>query len=464
MSIRQLPEQLLKSLEKVPGFDRKQFEAVHKNGEQVTSIRYNPLKRRNIEEQNGGADVATRVPWSSQGYYLPERPFFTFDPLLHAGTYYVQEASSMFLEQALRQTVDLDRSLRVLDLCGAPGGKSTLIQSLLSNDSVLVSNDVIRSRANVLDENLTKWGSENVIVTNSDPAAFTALENYFDVIVVDAPCSGSGLFRRDPEAIDEWSTQNVALCSQRQQRILADVYPSLKKDGILIYSTCSYSYEEDEEIADWLTSEFDFQNMPLLLDSDWGIVSSYSPVNQAQGYRFYPDRVKGEGFYLSCFRKTSGEIQRLKPPKKTAIQKLSKDETAIVLPWLADDLAVSLWKSGEQIIAFPAALSDDLFIVAHHLYIRKAGVGIGKIAGKELIPDHSLAMSNLLSSKTVGISLNLPDALQYLRREEVKIDSTLKGWILVKYEGNTLGWIKALGNRVNNYYPKEWRILKSEIK
>ncbi|RYY13909.1 MAG: RNA methyltransferase, partial [Chitinophagaceae bacterium] len=276
--------------------------------------------------------------------------------------------------------------------------------------------------------------------------------------------SGSGLFRRDPEAIDEWNTQNVALCSQRQQRILADVYPSLKKDGILIYSTCSYSYEEDEEIADWLTSEFDFQNMPLLLDSDWGIVSSYSPVNQAQGYRFYPDRVKGEGFYLSCFRKTSGEIQRLKPPKKTAIQKLSKDETAIVLPWLADDLAVSLWKSGEQIIAFPAALSDDLFIVAHHLYIRKAGVGIGKIAGKELIPDHSLAMSNLLSSKTVGISLNLPDALQYLRREEVKIDSTLKGWILVKYEGNTLGWIKALGNRVNNYYPKEWRILKSEIK
>jgi len=464
MSIRQLPEQLLKSLDKVPGFDRKQFEAVHKNGEQVTSIRYNPSKPPPYQQHADTTEAPARVPWSSQGQYLSERPFFTFDPLIHAGVYYVQEASSMFLEQALRQTVDLDSPLRVLDLCGAPGGKSTLIQSLLSQDSLLVSNDVIRSRANILDENLTKWGSENVIVTNSDPAAFSAMENYFDVIVVDAPCSGSGLFRRDPEAIDEWSLQNVEMCSKRQQRILAEVYPSLKKNGVLIYSTCSYSYEEDEEIADWLVAEFDFQNMPLLLDSDWGIVSSFSPVHQAQGYRFYPNRVKGEGFYLACFRKTTGETQRLKPPKKTAIQKLSKDETAIVLPWLQDDVAISLWKTGEQIIALPAALSDDLFIAAHHLYIRKAGVGIGKIAGKELIPDHSLALSNLVSSKIVGISLNLADALQYLRREEVKIESSIKGWLLVEYEGARLGWIKALGNRVNNYYPKEWRILKSEIK
>ncbi len=457
-----LPDQLLKSLEKVPGFDRKQFEAVHKNGEQVTSIRYNPLKispdRQPVDNGN------SRVPWSTQGRYLAERPFFTFDPLLHAGAYYVQEASSMFLEQALRQTVDLGRQLRVLDLCGAPGGKSTLIQSLISEDSLLISNDVIRSRANVLEENLTKWGSDNVIVSNSDPAAFTAMENYFDVIVVDAPCSGSGLFRRDPDAIDEWSPQNVHLCSQRQQRILADIYPALKQDGILIYSTCSYSYEEDEEITDWLLSEFDFQNMPLLLDSDWGIVPSYSPVHQAQGYRFYPNRVKGEGFYLSCFRKNSGGAQKLKSPKKTAIQKLGKDELAIVLPWLEDNLVVSLWKTGEQIIAFPAALSDDLMIAAHHLYIRKAGVGVGKIAGKELVPDHSLALSKIVSSKIVGISLNLPDALQYLRREEVKMDTSIRGWRLILYEGLRLGWVKALGNRVNNYYPKEWRILKSEIK
>ena len=164
-----------------------------------------------------------RVPWSSSGYYLPERPFFTFDPLLHAGVYYVQEASSMFLEQALKQTVSLDQPLKVLDLCAAPGGKSTLLQSLINSDSLLVSNDVIRSRANILEENLTKWGAENVVVTNNDPKDFTRLENFFDVIVVDAPCSGSGLFRRDPEAINEWSVQNVALCSQRQQRILADI-------------------------------------------------------------------------------------------------------------------------------------------------------------------------------------------------------------------------------------------------
>ena len=181
-----------------------------------------------------------------------QRPSFTFDPLFHAGTYYVQEASSMFLEQALKQSVDLSQPLRVLDLCAAPGGKSTLLQSLLNKESLLVSNDVIKSRAAILEENIVKWGAANVVVTNNDPAHFARLENYFDAIVIDAPCSGSGLFRRDPEAINEWSENNVQLCSQRQQRIVADVWPALKQNGILIYSTCSYSAEEDEAILDWM--------------------------------------------------------------------------------------------------------------------------------------------------------------------------------------------------------------------
>lgn len=231
----QLPEQLLKSMESVKGFDKEAFDKVHQSGEQVTSIRVNPAKRTEIKSQN------SKIPWADAGFYLEQRPSFTFDPLFHAGTYYVQEASSMFLEQALKQTVDLSQSIKVLDLCASPGGKSTHIQSLISKDSLLVSNDVIRSRANVLKDNIIKWGCENVVVTNNDPKDFSKLENYFDMIVVDAPCSGSGLFRRDPVAIDEWSENNVQLCSQRQQRILADVWPALKKDGILIYSTCSYS-------------------------------------------------------------------------------------------------------------------------------------------------------------------------------------------------------------------------------
>jgi 16S rRNA C967 or C1407 C5-methylase (RsmB/RsmF family)/NOL1/NOP2/fmu family ribosome biogenesis protein len=458
MSLHNLPESLLKSLEGVPGFDRKKFEQVHSSRAAVTAIRYNPLKSAGLNPDQ----KYERVPWSSSGYYLPERPFFTFDPLLHAGVYYVQEASSMFLEQALRQTVTLDQPLKVLDLCAAPGGKSTLLQSLINSESLLVSNDVIRSRANILEENLTKWGADNVIVTNNDPKDFTRMENFFDVVVVDAPCSGSGLFRRDPDAINEWSEQNVELCCQRQQRILADVMPCLKTDGILIYSTCSYSPDEDEAIADWLTDEFNMINLPLLLDSDWGIVPSLSPKNKAQGYRFYPDKLKGEGFFLSCFKKSEGTDQQIKPPRKTMLQKLSKEENNIVLPWIDNDLSLSIWKTGDLIFAMPSALTDALLVVAGNLYIRKAGVAIGKVAGKDLVPDHSLALSTVISNKTVGISLKLQDALQYLRKEEVKTDGSVKGWALILYEGVKLGWVKVLSNRTNNYYPKEWRILKSE--
>ena len=250
------------------------------------------------------------VQWSSNGFYLQKRPSFTLDPLFHAGAYYVQEASSMFLEEALKQTVDLSQPIKILDLCAAPGGKSTLIQSVINNESLLVSNEVIKTRVNILSENITKWGAANVIVTNNDAKDFQRLPNYFDVIVVDAPCSGSGLFRKDREAISEWSEQNVHLCSQRQQRILADVLPALKEDGVLIYSTCSYSEEEDEQIADWLVEEFKVQSLKFKVEEEWGIVETQSSKQNASGYRFYPDKVKGEGFFIAVFKKggvVSGE-------------------------------------------------------------------------------------------------------------------------------------------------------------
>ena len=215
----------------------------------------------------------------------------------------------MFLEQALKQTVDLSQPLKVLDLCAAPGGKSTHLLSLISKESLLVSNEVIRSRANILNDNIVKWGCSNVVVTNNDPKDFQRLENYFDVIVIDAPCSGSGLFRRDPEAIEEWSEQNVALCSQRQQRILADVLPALKNGGVLIYSTCSYSKEEDELICEWLKNELIINNEKLIISPEWNIVQSEG------GYRFWPDKVKGEGFFIACFRKNGGNDEEIYLPK-----------------------------------------------------------------------------------------------------------------------------------------------------
>ena len=471
----QIPAELLESLQHIKGFNERTFTEVHDSGEQVTSIRFNPKKlpvNQNVSQSplnisHFSFSPLPKIPWSSNGYYLPERPSFTLDPLLHAGAYYVQEASSMFLEQALKQTINLEQPLRVLDLCAAPGGKSTLIQSMITDKSILISNEVIKSRASVLEENITKWGAENVIVTNNDPNAFSRLENYFDVIVIDAPCSGSGLFRKDPLAVGEWSEGNVQLCSQRQQRILANVYPALKKDGILIYSTCSYSEEEDECISDWLLDSFALGSLQLSIQDDHEnesgvIVETISKKHAAFGYRFFPDKIRGEGFFLACFRKMYGEGYHFTQPKKMKLEKLSKNEEAIVRPWLRADAPVQFWKQGSLIFAFPSALEKELLtVVSAELYIRKAGVAIGSIARKELIPAHALALSNLVNPGLISISLKKEEALQYLRKEEVKTSSPYKGWALVQYESMNLGWIKILLNRSNNYYPKEWRILKS---
>lgn len=451
-----LPLPFLESLQDVEGFDKDAFVRVHESGEQITSVRLNPNKN-----STPGFPLTNTIPWSSQGYYLPERPLFIFDPLLHAGAYYVQEASGMFLEQAFKQTNDLSQPLHVLDLCAAPGGKSTLLQSLISADSLLVSNEVIKSRSSILEENLTKWGGANVIVTNNDPQDFAKLENFFDVIVIDAPCSGSGLFRRDPEAIGEWSEQHVQLCCQRQHRILADVYPALKQDGVLIYSTCSYSKEEDEEVLDWICDEFDMAPLSLQVDPGWKIVAVQSDKHKAPGYRFFPDKIKGEGFFIACLRKNDGGATSLRPPKKSILQKLSKNETAVVEPWLRPGSGMQLWKQGDRILAFPASLEASLLAVVEKLYVRSAGISIGKIAGSSLVPDHALAVSIIIGNEIVTIPLKRPEALQYLRKEEVSVESGHRGWALVQFEGIGLGWVKILPNRLNNYYPAAWRILKT---
>lgn len=219
-----LPPELVRSLIGVKGFDEEAFINEHEAGNPVTSIRINQKK---ISDTEISFPVKHAVPWSCSGYYLESRPVFTLDPLFHGGAYYVQEASSMFLEQAFRQLVDLESRLTVLDLCAAPGGKSTLIQSLINRESVLVSNEIHKSRSGILEENMVKWGAANVVITNSSPEQLGKLQSVFDVAVVDAPCSGSGLFRKDPDAITEWSEQNVAMCARRQKGILTQVHPSI---------------------------------------------------------------------------------------------------------------------------------------------------------------------------------------------------------------------------------------------
>ena len=459
-----IPKKLFKSLEHVPGFNQKVFEEVHASVEQITSIRINPLKWSMQDDERQAGEIIhhspfvihSPVPWSSFGYYLSQRPSFTFDPLFHSGCYYVQEASSMFLEQALKQSADLSKTLKVLDLCAAPGGKSTHVQSLISPESLLVSNEVIRNRAGILKQNIIKWGCENVVVTNNDPQHFSKLEGFFDVLIIDAPCSGSGLFRKEPAAVNEWSEENVWLCCGRQKRIIADSVACLKKDGILIYSTCSYSKEEDEDIADWLVEEWDMENIKLTIEGDWGIVETQSEKSNSVGYRFFPDKLKGEGFYLSCFRKTRNNEERISRPAK--LEHVTAREKSIVGSWIKSK-EVHLLKT-PFIHALPAALIEDYVNLKSALNIQYAGVNVGEVMKDKLIPDHALALNNLLSDALPATELDYDEAIRYLQKAEINSEPSQKGWQLVKYHGHTLGWINALPNRINNYYPKELRILK----
>lgn len=458
----ELPQALIDSLQAVSGFEETAFRHVHDCGEQVVSIRLNPAKVADISEIPFLKNIqGKKIPWSSNGYYLKERPLFTIDPLFHAGAYYVQEASSMFLEEAIRQSCDTGKDLHVLDLCGAPGGKSTLIQSVISGNSLLVSNEVIKTRAGILTENITKWGAANVVVTNNDPKDFKKLPAFFDCIVVDAPCSGSGMFRKDPEAISEWSLNNVELCSQRQQRILADVFDSLKPGGILIYSTCSYSKEEDEMIADWMKDNYKVSGIRFQLQDNWGITETISGKHGCYGYRFYPDRVKGEGFFIAAFRKENGDGLTSKEKKTiTKNLQLNRSEEKIAAACLDTGKSFNFLKWQDDILAIPSAVFDAVLQLQQNLYIKKAGINMGSIIREELIPSHELVLSTITSHNFLPfVEVTEAAALDYLRRKDISLDTTVRGWAVIQYNGQALGLVKILPNRVNNYYPKDWRIL-----
>lgn len=449
MSDTAFPANFLSAVSGSPGFESENFIAAHQAAAPV-SIRINPFKKY--------ATAGNRqVPWCEWGHYLDSRPSFTFDPLFHAGCYYVQEASSMFIGHLLKY-IKPGKPARVLDLCAAPGGKSTLISSILSSDDLLVANEIIKTRVPVLSDNLSKWGPANTIVTNNDPKDFARLKGFFDIIVADAPCSGSGMFRKDPEAMSEWSAANVNLCRQRQERILADVYPALKEDGYLVYSTCSYSAEENENVLDWLCDEFDLESIRIPIQSEWGIVESQSEKHKTWGYRFYPGKVEGEGLFAACLVKkdSCGELShRFKEQQKPNLKEID-----LLKPYIKNADQYHYFRVGDDWLAIGKFHKESLSLL-QHLYLKKSGIRIGKLAGKELIPDHELALSLIINKDAfLQTELTKEQAIQYLRRDNITgHDLNDKGWSLMNYEGHALGWAKLLPNRINNYYPKEMRIL-----
>lgn len=426
-------------------------EALHT--EAPVSIRLNPSKwpiRPALEP----------VPWASNAYYLPERPLFTLDPLLHAGAYYVQEASSMFVEQAIRQYLNAQEPLLALDLCGAPGGKSTLLSAVLPPGSLLVSNEVIKSRTNILAENIQKWGSGYTVVSQNDPRDFSQLPNFFDLMVVDAPCSGEGLFRRDPAASDEWSEGNVKLCAERQRRILADVWDSLKEGGLLVYSTCTYSPQENEDNLAWLRQEQGAETLRLELDPAWGV--THTEAEGMSGYRFYPHKTRGEGFFMAVVRKVAAsstkEVKGGKR-KKPSLSFAPKAQQQVVENWLTDSDKWLAYSLNDKLIALPASWEWELDVLFQVLRIAYAGTPLAEVKKQQLNPLPSLALSASLNKAAHSVvSLELEMAQRYLRREDILPQDASEGWVLVQYRNIPLGWIKRIRHRANNYWPKEWRI------
>jgi 16S rRNA C967 or C1407 C5-methylase (RsmB/RsmF family)/NOL1/NOP2/fmu family ribosome biogenesis protein len=438
--MKALPTELLASLKGLPGFNESDFIESHREGHRITSLRLNPNKIVELDFPLG-----ERVKWTGSGFYLNERPSFTHDPLFHAGCYYVQEAGSMFLEHALATTVNFQKELRILDLCAAPGGKSCLINSMMNKESLLVANEIIKGRADVLAYNLSKWGTCNAVVTNNDSQKFSNMSEYFDVIVVDAPCSGSGLFRKQPDAIEEWSVQNVHMCSVRQKKILDDVLPSLKGGGILVYSTCSYSIEENENITDFLIRQ-GLDYISIDIKAEWGIIDT------GKGYRFYPHRTGSEGFFCAVFRNNQDALgyKLGKMPES----ELTKDEKGIVSEFLSNNNHF-YYRNAEK-IHFMNEAAVRFVNQNNGLYYKKAGTLLGEIKGKDLVPHHELALS-VFCNKT-KMNCTREEALLFLRKQVLSMEQK-KGFSLISYKNQGIGWAKILPNRVNNYFPNEYRIL-----
>lgn len=418
--------------------------------EPITSIRL-----------NSKLDVLTfdcdtdEVPWHVDGYYLSERPQFTLDPLFHAGCYYVQEASSMFLQQVLEQYVNT--SSIVLDLCAAPGGKSTLISEYLGRDGLLLSNEVVRQRVFILSENIQKWGNGNTIVTHNTAEEYgERCKHLFDCILVDAPCSGEGMFRKDEQARSEWSLKAVKMCAERQRSILMDVWDALKPGGILVYSTCTFNEEENEKNVEWLAETLGADVLPIDYDPSWGITEGN------MGYHFYPHKTKGEGLYICALRKHAGAVEPIKVKSTKKEPNMSHPEYMPVMrSWLQhpDDWAIRY--SDRFATAYPYKYKEIIDWLSTQLTCISTGFGLGEERGKGIAPQHSLSMLKDLRKEAFPlVSLTREQALSYLRTEALVLNDVPLGLVLLTYEGVPLGFAKNVGNRMNNLYPNEWRIRK----
>lgn len=424
--------------------------------EPVVAVRFNDKKFFSLPT------ALDRVPWCEWGVYMSGRQQFTFDPHFHSGAYYVQDASSMFIYHVIKSLIK--QPVRYLDLCAAPGGKTTAALQALPVGSVVIANEIIPQRAQILRENVIKWGADNCMVTNYSPKAYGALAGGFDVIAADVPCSGEGMFRKDDEAVSQWSPALVEQCANRQREIIHDVWPALKPGGLLIYSTCTYNVKENENMVDYIATELGASIEEVAVCPSWGIRESVVP--SCHGYRFMPHLTRGEGLFMCVLRKNvsaaTGTVSRLKKFKTGKRNQPSTKMPSQVLTWLGDNY--EFFVVDNVIKAVRRNIKETLqFRVDTLRVIKDLGVEVGALKGKNVVPSHDLAMlPDLPAGNFPECEVDYTTAISYLRGEAIVIDAP-RGYVLITWQGARLGFVNNLGNRANNMYPKHWRIMSTHI-
>jgi 16S rRNA C967 or C1407 C5-methylase (RsmB/RsmF family)/NOL1/NOP2/fmu family ribosome biogenesis protein len=442
------------------------------DGEACVSIRVNPAKAEGLRGEQPARvsevlpmlTAAGRVPWCADGFLLAGRPSFTFDSDFHAGAYYVQEAASQFVG-CLLQGVPTSGA-RILDLCAAPGGKTTLYASLVGRGGLVVANEIDRRRASVLADNVRKWGTGNVVVTTCEPHAVCDCEAWFDVVAVDAPCSGEGMFRKDPAARGEWSENNVRQCAARQDDILREAWRALRPGGTLIYSTCTFNRDEDEgsleRMLAWAGDEV-AASEPVDVDPAWGIVEG--EVGPFRTFRFFPHRTVGEGFFAAVARKAPDAPGRQRLPKgrRSMVAPADRASAGELRRWVREPDRMVFGTVAGTGYAWYGEQAEAVKTLSEALPVICSGVALGQLFKGRLKPDPALAFFDGLERGAVPVAgLDDEQALRYLRRQEVAAGALAEGVNLVTARGRALGFAKRIGARVNNMYPNSLRILRQE--
>ncbi len=411
------------------------------NLEPVISVRSNPKK-------HNSNSISNAIPWAPLATYLGERPNYVLDPLFHSGCYYPQEASSMILGEVLPYLSLKVKPRRILDLCAAPGGKSTHLLSLIDDESVLVSNEIVPKRYSILKENLFKWGHPNFITTNYRPDVLQKAGAIFDIVLVDAPCSGEGLFRKQPDWRNKWTTDNCQQCSTRQHQILDAAKSLVRPGGYIIYSTCTINPDENIGQINHLIKNYDFSSVPLDQLLSFNFIQE--KLDDALGYLALPNRVQGEPFFIACVKRDGDEtpiLGRTGLPSYSSI--LASTE------YFTTDRP--LYRKDDAIFMLNSAQLE----LSKHLQIQRLRYSIpslGHFKKALFLPDHFSAMNTSITKFCSTVSLSRSQALSYLRHENLDIVVPSLGWHILTFKEIPMGWIKYDGRRIINKYPMKWRL------